>query len=566
MVGGYMRKKTGSSRLLLNFLHEVQNQSPEKYLKHEDLLKVSKATGIPLWRLYSTASFYSMFSLKPRKKHIVRICSSLACYLEGSEKYINIFKNPECYDKYTIEESSCLGLCAQAPSAMVDEIPVSLRDVEGILRNPEKIKKGFLKQGSENFKSFNPVIMKNIQEINPESIEDYIKIGGYEGFKKAVKMLPENVIDIIKNSELKGRGGAGFPTGLKWETAKRAKDKIKYIICNADEGEPGTFKDRAIMENNPHLVIEGLLIGGYAIGAKRGFIYLRGEYSLSHNRLSKAIDSAYEKGFLGRNILGTDFSFDIEIITGAGSYICGEETALIESIEGKRGQARNRPPFPPECCGLWGKPTVVNNVETLANIPFIVKNSANWFKQIGVDGSYGTKLFSIIGDVNWKGVVEHPFGLPLSEVIDKFAEGVKGDRLKCIILGGVSGSLIIPEEIQTPVDFKSLAKIGAGPGSGSIIVLNSSRNLIKVLKNIAYFFRHESCGRCVTCRIGTHQIYNIIDKFLSGNGTHEELKILENLCLTMSSASFCGLGQTAPNIIYQSLRKMRNEWEKFIRR
>lgn len=558
-----------NSKLLLNLLHQMQEKNQEKYLKHEDLLEVSKKTGIPLWRLYSTVTFYTMFSLKPRKKRIVRICRSLACYLEGAEDYFSLLNNKEYSSYYTIEESSCLGLCAQSPSVMVDEIPVSLRDLDGILKNSEKRRCCPIKtiqQGSENFKSSNSVIIKNIGNIDPETIEDYIKIGGYEGFKKALNMTPENVIETIKNSELRGRGGAGFPTGLKLETAKRAKDRIKYIICNADEGEPGTFKDRAIMENNPHIVIEGLLIGGYAIGARRGFIYLRGEYALSRDRLSKAIDSAYEKGFLGRKILGTDFSFDIEIITGAGSYICGEETALIESIEGKRGQARNRPPFPPECCGLWGKPTVVNNVETLANIPYIVKNGASWFKQIGVEGSYGTKLFSLIGDVNWKGVVEHPFGIPLSEVIENFAEGIKGGRLKCIILGGVSGSLIIPEEINTSIDFKSLAKIGAGPGSGSIVVLNETRNLLEVLKNIAYFFRHESCGRCITCRTGTHHVYRLIDKFLSGNGTYKDLKVLENLALTMSSASFCGLGQTAPNIIYQSLIKMRHEWEKFIGR
>ncbi|MGB9769437.1 MULTISPECIES: NADH-quinone oxidoreductase subunit NuoF [Caldisericum] len=409
------------------------------------------------------------------------------------------------------------------------------------------------------------VLLKRVGMINPESIEEYIAEDGYLALEKALENGPEWVLEEVKASELRGRGGAGFPTGKKWEFTAKAKSDVKYVICNADEGEPGTFKDRVIMEGDPHLLIEGMILAGYATGANYGYIYIRGEYDLSIKRLQKAIDQARSYGFLGENILGSGFNFDIEIKKGAGAYICGEETALIESIEGKRGEPRKKPPYPPTY-GLWGKPTVINNVETLANIPPIVVNGAEWFKKFGVPGSYGTKLFSLMGDINYKGVIEIPFGVKLSSIINDVGFGVKGGKsLKGVILGGVSGSLITPGELDTPVDFNSLAKIEAGPGSGSIVVLSEDRCIVDIAKNIAYFFRHESCGKCTPCRVGTEEMYKIIDYISRGLGEESDLTRLEKLSTTMKLTSFCGLGQTAPNIISQSLVKYRTEWLEHIK-
>jgi NADH:ubiquinone oxidoreductase subunit F (NADH-binding)/(2Fe-2S) ferredoxin len=408
------------------------------------------------------------------------------------------------------------------------------------------------------------VLLKRVGVINPESIEEYIAEDGYLALEKAIEKGPQWVLEEVKASELRGRGGAGFPTGKKWEFTAKAKSDVKYVICNADEGEPGTFKDRVIMEGDPHLLIEGMILAGFATGANYGYIYIRGEYDLSIRRLQKAIDQARSYGFLGENILGSGFSFDIEIKKGAGAYICGEETALIESIEGKRGEPRKKPPYPPTC-GLWGKPTVINNVETLANVPPIVVNGAEWFKKFGVPGSYGTKLFSLMGDVNYKGVIEIPFGVKLSSIINDVGFGIKGGKkLKGVILGGVSGSLITPNEIDTPVDFNSLALIEAGPGSGSIVVLSEDRCIVDIAKNIAYFFRHESCGKCTPCRVGTEEMYKIIDSISKGFGEVNDLERLDKLSTSMKLTSFCGLGQTAPNIIQQSLRKFREEWLEHI--
>jgi NADH:ubiquinone oxidoreductase subunit F (NADH-binding)/(2Fe-2S) ferredoxin len=423
----------------------------------------------------------------------------------------------------------------------------------------QKVELGITKSESV-MRSQYRAVLRNVGLINPENIEEYIAQDGYVALEKALSTNPSGVIEEIKKSELRGRGGAGFPTGLKWEFTAKAPGNEKYIVCNADEGEPGTFKDREIMEGDPHSLIEGMLIAGYATGAHKGYIYIRGEYALSIQRLQKAIKDAKSYGILGEKILGTDFSFDIEVKKGAGAYICGEETALLESIEGKRGEPRKKPPYPPTF-GLWGKPTVINNVETLANIPLIVEKGVDWFRSIGVPGTYGTKLFSLMGDINWKGVIEIPFGTPLSKIVLDIGGGIKnGKKLKAVVLGGVSGSLILPEELDTPVDFNSLARIEAGPGSGSIVVLSENRCIVDIAKNIAYFFRHESCGKCTPCRIGTEEMYKIIDRISRGGGEEKDLVTIERLGENMKLTSFCGLGQTASNIIVQSIKKFRSEW------
>lgn len=405
------------------------------------------------------------------------------------------------------------------------------------------------------------LVLENVGIIDPENIEEYIGRDGYVALEKALfTMKPGDVIQEMKTSELRGRGGAGFPTGLKWNFTALSQNEMKYVICNADEGEPGTFKDREIMEGDPHKLLEGMMIAGYATGGKIGYIYIRGEYDLSIKRLEKAIIDARNYGLLGTNILGSSFSFDIFVHKGAGAYVCGEETALIESIEGKRGEPRKKPPYPPTA-GLWQKPTLVNNVETLANVPLIVARGGAWYKEIGVEGSRGTKLFSLMGDLNWKGVVEIPFGTPIKDIIQNIGNGVKQDKkLKGIILGGSSGFLLLPSELNTPVDFNSLARIEAGPGSGSIVVMDETRCIVDMVINIAEFFRHESCGKCTPCRVGNAQIVSILERIASGEGKEADLQNLEDIAKTMMQASFCPLGQAAPNVLMQAIKKFREEF------
>ncbi|SNR74819.1 complex I 51 kDa subunit family protein [Desulfurobacterium atlanticum] len=405
-----------------------------------------------------------------------------------------------------------------------------------------------------------PIILKNARKICPENIEKCIEAGRYSALKKALtQMTPLQVIEEVKKSQLRGRGGAGFPTGLKLELAAKESSDVKYIVVNGEEGEPGTFKDRIIMEDSPHLLIEGTILAGYAVGAKKAIVCIRCDYVHAIKRMEKAIKDAYEKGFLGENIFGTDFSFDMVIERGAGAYICGEETALLEMIEGKRGEPRKKPPFPPQK-GLYGKPTVVNNVETLANLPFIINEGADRFLEFGVEGSHGTKLFSLSGDINWRGLIEIPFGATLREIIN-LAGGIRHNRrLKAVILGGVSGTLVRSDEVDIPVDYKSLGIIEAGPGCGTVIVLDETRDIVDVAENIMEFFKTESCGKCRPCSLGTVTLCKLIHKIKTGEGTVEDLEKIEKVSIGMRKASFCGLGQTAPNIVYQSIQKFKEEW------
>jgi NADH:ubiquinone oxidoreductase subunit F (NADH-binding) len=400
-------------------------------------------------------------------------------------------------------------------------------------------------------------LLENVGRIDPECICDYLIAGGYGGLKKALKMSPTEIVDEIKRSDLRGRGGAGFPVGMKWEFTAKATEHEKYVVCNADEGEPGTFKDRALMEYDPHKVIEGLIIACYVIGASHGLIYIRGEYVLAAARLEAAIEEAKVWGLLGKRIWGTDFSCDLEIVRGAGAYVVGEETALLESIEGKRGEPRAKPPYPAEK-GLFEKPTAVNNVETLANIPAIILNGAEWYRSLG---SGGTKLFSLSGDLKKKGVAEIPLGkMKLSEVINNFGGGVDGSgEAKAIILSGVSGSLITPDKFEMVLDAKTA-------GCGSIIVLNQKRGIVDAVKNIMHFFVHESCGRCIPCSRGGKEIYDIICRFADGLTNFpsaariDDLELLKELGENMKISSFCPLGQSAANILLASLEKFRDEW------
>jgi NADH:ubiquinone oxidoreductase subunit F (NADH-binding) len=378
-------------------------------------------------------------------------------------------------------------------------------------------------------------------------------------------MTPEETIAVIKNSGLRGRGGAGFPTGLKWEICRRKQSSKKYIICNADEGDPGAFMDRSVLEGNPHSVIEGMIIGAYAIGAEEGYVYVRAEYPLAVYRLKKALSQAREKGFLGRNIFNSDFSFDIKIKLGAGAFVCGEETALIASIEGRRGMPRARPPFPVDS-GLWGRPTVINNVETLANVPNIISKGAEWFSSYGTENSKGTKVFALTGKVKNTGLIEVPFGITLRDIIYDIGGGIEGGRaLKAVQTGGPSGGCIPAEFLDIEVDFESLAQAGSIVGSGGMVVLDETDCMVNTAKFFLEFTQAESCGKCTPCRIGTKRLLEILQRITTGNGKDGDIESLEELSHYIKSASLCGLGMTAPNPVLSTIRYFRNEYEAHIR-
>jgi NADH:ubiquinone oxidoreductase subunit F (NADH-binding)/(2Fe-2S) ferredoxin/Pyruvate/2-oxoacid:ferredoxin oxidoreductase delta subunit len=408
------------------------------------------------------------------------------------------------------------------------------------------------------------VVLSSCGEIDPEDIDSYISAGGYKAIEKVLKGSPEDVIEEIKKSGLRGRGGAGFPTGLKWEMARNAQGDEKYIICNADEGDPGAFMDRAVIEGNPHAVIEGMLIGGYAIGAKRGYVYIRAEYPLAVERLKKALWQAEERNLLGRNILNSGFNFDIKIKLGAGAFVCGEETALIASIEGKRGMPRSKPPFPVQK-GLFGKPTVINNVETLANIPYIITKGAEWFASYGTESSKGTKVFALTGKVKNTGLIEVPLGITLREIIFDIGGGIEGGReLKAVQTGGPSGGCIPASLIDTPVDYESLARVGSIMGSGGMIIMDETDCMVNVAQYFLQFTQSESCGKCVPCRIGTKRLLEILQRITSGRGKPEDLEKLEKLSNDIKATSLCGLGQTAPNPVLSTLKYFRHEYEAHI--
>jgi NADH:ubiquinone oxidoreductase subunit F (NADH-binding)/(2Fe-2S) ferredoxin len=404
------------------------------------------------------------------------------------------------------------------------------------------------------------IVLRNCGIIDPEKIDEYIGEGGYLAIGNALaSMKPEEVIEEVKKSGLAGRGGASFSTGMKWDFARRASGDIKYIICNADEGEPGTFKDRLILEGDPHKLIEGMLLAGYAVGASKGFVYIRGEYALSIERLEKAIAQARDYGLLGINILDSTFSFDIFVMKGAGAYVCGEETALIESLEGKRGHPRNKPPYP-VTEGLWGKPTVVNNVETLANISEIIKNGANWFRGYGTEQCPGTKVYTIIGNVATPGLIETEMGTTLRDIIYEYAGGIKGGKkFKGALVGGAAGAFLGPDMLDVRMDFVNLKEYAAVLGSGAILVMDENADMVDMLQSVLHFFKHESCGHCVPCRLGTTQLVKLIDRIAVSKGSQEDVSKLLKISDVMRDTSFCPLGQSLYLPISSSLKYFRDE-------
>jgi NADH:ubiquinone oxidoreductase subunit F (NADH-binding)/(2Fe-2S) ferredoxin len=406
---------------------------------------------------------------------------------------------------------------------------------------------------------FGRIVLDNCGKINPENIEEYIGTGGYEALGTVLKeKTPEEVIQIMKNSRLRGRGGAGFPTGLKWSFAAQEKESPKYVICNADEGEPGTFKDRLIMEGDPHRVLEGMAICGYAIGANTGYIYIRGEYQLSIQRLEKAIKDAEKLGLLGKNIFGTDFDFEVKIKIGAGSYVCGEETALLNSMEGFRGEPKLKPPFPAKS-GFLTKPTNVNNVETLANIAPIILNGAEWFKKFGTVDSPGTKVYTILGHVNRPGLIEVPMGITLREIIYDYAGGISSGKFKMAQIGGTAGDILSVELLDVTLDYKSLQEVGYNLGSGAILIMNDSVSVVDFLKCCMKFFVHESCGLCSVCRIGTKQIYESFNRLEKKDAYFDELKNIEELAKGLNLISFCPLGQSVASPVLSAIKYFKAE-------
>ena len=516
----------------------------------------------------------------------VLVCGGTGCTSSNSQKIIEEFESnlasKGLQDEIKVIRTGCFGLCALGPIVIVYPegafyTLVKPEDVSEIVEEhllKGRIVKRLLYQETivdeENIKSLNEidfykkqdrVALKNCGVINPESIEEYIAFGGYTALGKVLtEMKPQEVIDEIKESGLRGRGGGGFPTGLKWQfTANSVSDK-KFVACNADEGDPGAFMDRSVLEGDPHAVIEAMAIAAYAVGADQGYIYIRAEYPIAVSRLRIAIEQAREYGLLGKNIFESGFNFDLDIRLGAGAFVCGEETALISSIEGQRGEPRPRPPFP-AVKGLFGQPTLLNNVETYANIPAIINNGAEWFKGIGTEKSKGTKVFAVGGKINNTGLVEVPMGTTLREIIYDIGGGIpNGKKFKAAQTGGPSGGCIPAHLIDTPIDYDSLISIGSMMGSGGLIVMDEDTCMVDIAKFFLEFTVDESCGKCAPCRIGTKRLLEILEKITSGKGTLEDIDKLEELCYSIKDSAFCGLGQTAPNPILSTLKYFRDEY------
>ncbi len=490
-------------------------------------------------------------------------------------------------DKFSIKITGCHGLCEAEPNivAVVDKKkifyqklkPDDVKEIIDATMLEGKIVERLLYRDPKTDTSYTEIdevpfyrkqkrlLLGNNLWVDPKSIGDYLAIDGYQGLKKVLNGLaPEAVITLIKDSGLRGRGGAGFPAGKKWELCRQARSDIKYIICNADEGDPGAYMDRSLLEGNPHSVIEGMIIGGYAIGAGEGIIYVRNEYPLAVENVGQALEQAYKKGFLGKNILKSKFSFDIRVVRGAGAFVCGEETALIASIEGSVGRPRPRPPYPVEK-GLWNKPTNNNNVETWANVPLIVNQGNDWYRQIGTAGSKGTKIFSLVGKIRNTGLVEVPMGITLREIIYDVGGGIPGDKeFKAVQTGGPSGGCISKDFLDLPIDYESLAAAGSIMGSGGMIVMDNETCMVDVARYFLNFTQQESCGKCPPCRLGTKQMVEVLNRITGGSGKAGDIEILEEMGMNIKEASLCGLGQTAPNPALTTIRYFRDEYAAHI--
>ncbi|NLJ60554.1 MAG: NADH-quinone oxidoreductase subunit NuoF [Firmicutes bacterium] len=521
------------------------------------------------------------------RSHVL-VCGGTPCILEGCKAVRDALteelKRRGLDEEVRVVETGCLGPCDLGPVIVVYPEgtlyeKVAVRDVSEIVE--EHLLKGRIVRrltgegrlaGIVSYKEpeylecQERIVLRNCGIIDPSSIEEYIARDGYRALAKCLtEMEPCDVIEVMKQSGLVGRGGAAFPTGLKWSFTANAVADEKFIICNADEGEPGTFKDRLILEGDPHSILEAMAIAGYAVGAERGFVYIRGEYSLSIERITKGIEQAKAMGLLGRDIFGSGFSFDIEVRKGAGAYVCGEETALIESMEGGRGEPRVKPPYP-GTHGFLGMPTVVNNVETLGNIPRIILNGPVWYRGFGTPKCPGTKVFTMTGDINSKGLIEVPMGITLRKIIYEIGGGIPGGRsFKMAQTGGTSGGCLPGEMLDVPMDYFTLPEMGSALGSGALLIMDDSHCIVDIAESFMRFFVRESCGKCVPCREGTARLHHIVEKIAIGNGTYEDLRVLEDLSHAMQKTALCGLGQSAPIPIMTMLKYFKDEFEAHIK-
>jgi len=522
-------------------------------------------------------------------KTCITVCNGTGCHAQGCKNVTAAFqeevKRQNLAGKVDIRISGCHGFCERGPLVVikpadifyqrvrVKDIPEILAETIGkgnivsrlLYTNPKTGEKIVHENEVPFYQRQKRIIFGNNGLIDPTSIDDYFAVGGYAALRKALQMTPEQIIEEIKKSGLRGRGGAGFPTGNKWESTRRAKGDAKYIICNSDEGDPGAYMDRSLIEGNPHSVLEGMLIGAFAIGSHQGYIYIRNEYPLAVKNVRLAIQQMEDIGLLGKDILGSGFDFNIRVNRGGGAFVCGEETALLASLEGKPGEPRAKYIYPSER-GLWGQPTNVNNVETWANIPLIISNGADWYSQIGTEGSKGTKIFALVGNITNTGLVEVPMGITLREIVYDIGGGIpKGRRFKAVQTGGPSGGMIPESLLDMPVDFDELTKAGSMMGSGGMIVMDEKTCMVDMARYYTSFLEGESCGKCVPCREGLQRMREILTNITIGKGKKGDIELLEELSATLVDAALCALGGTAPNPVMSTIRHFRDEYEAHIK-
>ncbi|MBP1657424.1 MAG: NADH:ubiquinone oxidoreductase, NADH-binding (51 kD) subunit [Bacteroidetes bacterium] len=511
--------------------------------------------------------------------HRLMYCSAAGCVSCGSLNIRDMLKKAlqekNLADKVEVIGTGCMGLCGEGPLVKVlpegtlyqrvDEAAAKRIVDEHLVQGPI-VQDNVVDITHPFFAAQFKIVLENCGRIDAERIEEYIAVNGYEALARVVtEMQPGEVIEEVRKSGIRGRGGAGYPTGLKWGIVRKVPSDTKYVVCNADEGDPGAFMDRSVLEGDPHRILEGMAIAGYAIGAQQGYIYVRAEYPLAIERLRLAIKQAERVGLLGNRILESQFNFRIDLRIGAGAFVCGEETALIRSIEGRRGRPRPRPPYPSER-GLWGMPTLLNNVETFANIAPIIRNGSSWFNAIGIPKSTGTKVFALAGKIRNTGLIEVPMGIPLRKIVFDMGGGTpEGTEFKAAQTGGPSGGCIPAEHLDVPVDYESLNAVGSIMGSGGMIVMDSTSQMVDVAKYFMDFCKDESCGKCIPCRVGTVHIHGLLEKIAAGKATTDDLGLLEELCVMVKETSLCGLGQSAPNPVLSTLRFFRHEYEELLK-
>lgn len=541
---------------LLPALHAAQESFG--YISDEVAAQIGRALGVPLVEVFGVVEFYTLFHRQPVGEVLLHICNDPACALAGADTVFKqiVFQTEQPPSAtgvpatVRVEKSACLGLCDHAPAVLVQSLPAKASPAQTWQELVAATATRPLTYVDGDVRLLTALCGRHITT----RLEEYRQHEGYRALEQALERPPLEIIEEIKASGLVGRGGAAFPTGIKWESAAQAAGNPKYVVCNADEAEPGAFKDRVLMEDNPHAVLEGMLIAAYAIGATKGYIYMRGEYLLPYRVMKAAVEEAQAAGLLGERILGSQFSFEIEIRRGAGAYICGEETALFESIEGKRGFPRLKPPFP-TTHGLFGKPTVINNVETLANIPLILRIGAEEYRRLGTPQSPGPKLFCLSGDIKRPGLYEVPLGVSLRHLIEDLGQGMRQNYLfQAALIGGAAGAFATPDHLDTPLSFEGLRSVGIPLGAGVVTVFDDTRDLRDAFYRLARFFAEESCGKCYPCQIGTQRQLEIMERVLKGKPLPSDWERLQDVGWTMTDASICGLGQTAASAILSAMK------------